>query len=85
MRRLLIFWRRGGRDLRLLWLALQHPDRPRWLLPAAVLLAFYALEPANFGLPMLGFVDDFVLLPFLLRGLIGALPSHVKSDVAARP
>lgn len=81
MRRLLIFWRRGGHDLKRLWLALQHPDRPRWLLPASVLLAFYALEPANFAVPMLGIVDDFVLLPLLLRGLLGALPGHVKAGI----
>ena len=40
MRRLFLFWRQGGRDVKLLWRALKHPDRPTWLLPATVLLAF---------------------------------------------
>ena len=53
MRRLFIFWRQGGRDLRLLWRALKHPDRPAWLVPATVLLAFFALDPANLALPLL--------------------------------
>ena len=47
MRRLFIFWRQGGRDVKLLWRALRHPDRPAWLVPAAVLLAFFAFDPLN--------------------------------------
>ena len=82
MRRLFIFWRQGGRDLRLLWRALKHPDRPAWLVPATVLLAFFALDPANLALPLLGAVDDLVLLPLALRALLSALPQHVKSRIA---
>jgi uncharacterized membrane protein YkvA (DUF1232 family) len=82
MRRLFIFWRQGGRDLRLLWRALKHPDRPAWLVPATVVLAFFALDPANLALPLLGAVDDLVLLPLALRALLSALPQHVKSQIA---
>ncbi len=80
MRRLFIFWRQGGHDLKLLWRALKHPDRPRWLLPATVVLAFFALDPANLALPMLGVVDDLVLLPLALRALLSALPKHLRSE-----
>ena len=39
MRRFFILlWRLGRRDLRLLWYALHHPQRPAWLLPATLLL-----------------------------------------------
>ncbi len=69
MRRLFRLWRLGGQDLRLLWAALRQHDRPKWLLPASLLLVFFALEPLNFAFPVLGVVDDFVLLPLLLRGL----------------
>ena len=79
MRRLFLFWRQGGRDLKLLWRALQHPDRPAWLLPATVLLAFFALDPLNLAMPVLGAVDDLVLLPLALRALLSALPRHLKS------
>ena len=82
MRRLFIFWRQGGRDLRLLWRALKHPDRPAWLVPAAVLLAFFALDPANLALPLLGAVDDLLLLPLALRALLSALPQSLKSQIA---
>ena len=77
MRRLFIFWRQGGRDLKLLWRALRHPDRPAWLVPAAVLLAFFALDPLNLALPVLGAVDDLLLLPLALRALLSALPQHL--------
>ena len=84
MRRLFLFWRRGGRDLGLLWRALRHPGRPAWLIPAAVLLGFYALEPANFALPLLGVMDDLVLLPWLLRWIVSALPAGVRPRRCAR-
>lgn len=79
MRRLFIFWRQGGRDLKLLWRALRHPDRPAWLMPASVLLAFFALDPANLALPLLGAVDDLVVLPLALRALLSALPPHLRN------
>ena len=78
MRRLFIFWRQGGRDVKLLWRALKHPDRPAWLLPATVLLAFFALDPLNLALPMLGAVDDLVILPMLLSTLVRALPQRLR-------
>jgi uncharacterized membrane protein YkvA (DUF1232 family) len=80
MRRLFIFWRQGGRDVKLLWRALRHPDRPAWLVPAAVLLAFFAFDPLNLAMPVLGAVDDLVLLPLALRALLSALPQHLRND-----
>jgi uncharacterized membrane protein YkvA (DUF1232 family) len=67
MRRLFRLWRLSGQDLRLLWMALRHPNRPRWLIPATIALAFFALDPFNFAIPFLGIVDDVFLLPLLLR------------------
>jgi uncharacterized membrane protein YkvA (DUF1232 family) len=69
MRRLFRLWQLGRQDLRLLLAMLRRSDRPRWLAPALLLLLFFALEPLNFALPALGIVDDFVLLPLLLRAL----------------
>ena len=79
MRRLFLFWRQGGRDLKLLWRALRHPDRPACLVPAAVLLAFFALDPLNLAMPVLGAVDDLLLLPLALRALLSALPQHLRN------
>jgi uncharacterized membrane protein YkvA (DUF1232 family) len=82
MRRLFRLWRIGGQDLRVLLAVLRQPDRPRWLLPASLLLVFFALEPLNFAFPLLGVVDDFVLLPLLLRALVSiAVPTiRAKRD-----
>jgi uncharacterized membrane protein YkvA (DUF1232 family) len=60
----------GARDLRLLVMALRRPDRPWWLLPVSLLLLWFALEPLNFAMPLVGAVDDFVLLPLLLRAIV---------------
>ena len=82
MKRQLLLWRVGRSDLRLLWAALHQPSRPVWLLPAAGLLALFALEPANFAIPLLGAVDDLVLLPILLHALVGFLPDEVRASAA---
>ena len=84
MIRLFRLWRVAGRDLRLLWFALRHRSRPIWLLPAAALFAFYALEPLNFALPLLGIVDDFILLPLVLHGLLRFLPADIRSGFERR-
>ena len=79
MRRLFRLWRLGGQDLRILFAALRQRDRPQWLLPAMLLLVFFALEPLNFAFPLLGVVDDFVLLPLLLRGLVSIAGPAIRA------
>ena len=84
MIRFLRLWRLAGRDLRLLWFALRHPHRPIWLWPAAAVLGLYALEPANFLIPVLAFVDDLVLLPLLLHLLVTFLPGEIRESFGRR-
>ncbi len=84
MLRLLRLWRLGAQDLRLLWYALRHPERPIWLLPVAALLAVFALDPANLALPVLGIIDDFLLLPFLLHLVVRFLPAGIRYDFGKR-
>lgn len=85
MRRIFRLWRMSRSDLRLLWQALRHPNRPAWLLPATLALGFFALEPFNFAIPVLGVIDDLFLLPLLLHGLatlanyVTTLPSTSSS------
>lgn len=66
-----------GGDLRLLWFALKHPRRPLWLLPATMMLALCALEPFNFALPLVGIVDDLLILPLLLHVMLRLLPRYI--------
>ena len=85
MIRLFRLWRMVGKDLRLLRFALVHPRRPFWLVPALVLLALYALDPINFALPVVGAVDDIVLLPMLLHVLLRLLPAPIRSGYRNLP
>jgi len=68
----------------LLWFALRRPNRPLWLLPAVVLLGLYALEPANFAIPVLGVVDDVILLPLALHILVRCLPAEIRHGFSRR-
>jgi uncharacterized membrane protein YkvA (DUF1232 family) len=67
-------------------MALRNPNRPRWLIPATIALGFFALEPFNFAIPLIGIVDDVFLLPLLLRVLAKfAFPvTRVHIDPRAR-
>ncbi len=84
MRRLFRLWRLSARDLKVLWAALRHPNRPGWLIPASLALAFFAVEPLNFALPALGLVDDLVLLPLLLRALAAVAAAWCEQAPASR-
>lgn len=78
MKRIFALWRMvAGQDLRLLWFALRHEQRPVWLLPGLAVLGLFALEPMNFALPVLGLVDELVLVPLLLHGMVKMLPAPV--------
>ncbi len=77
-----IIWRMSKTDLRLLWFALKHHDRPVWLMPASVVLALYAVEPFNLAIPLLGVVDDMVLVPLVLHYLLKLLPSPILHHFA---
>jgi uncharacterized membrane protein YkvA (DUF1232 family) len=84
MRRLLRLWRMGAQDLRLLLTALRRPDRPWWLVPVSLLLLWFALEPLNFAIPLLGAIDDFVLLPLLLRAIVILAGRAIDADAVLR-
>jgi uncharacterized membrane protein YkvA (DUF1232 family) len=78
LKRLFALWRMvAGQDLRLLWFAIRHEHRPVWLLPGLAVLGLFALEPLNFALPVLGAVDELVLVPLILHGMVQMLPAPV--------
>ena len=78
MKRIFALWRMvAGQDLRLLWFAIRHEQRPGWLLPGLAGLALLAVEPLNFAVPVFGAVDEFVLVPLVLHGMIKMLPAEV--------
>ena len=84
MIRLLRLWRLVADDLRLLWFALWHRQRPLWLWPVTVVLGLYALDPLNFALPLAGIIDDLVLVPVLVHLVVRLLPTEIKTGYLAR-
>ena len=83
MKRIFGLWRLvNGQDLRLLWFAIRHEKRPGWLLPGLAGLVALAVEPLNFAVPLFGAVDEFVLVPLLLHGMVKMLPAHVLDSFA---
>ncbi|HCY64882.1 MAG TPA: hypothetical protein DHV59_19095 [Oxalobacteraceae bacterium] len=77
-RLMLILWRTSRADLRLAWHALRHPARPVWLFPALVLLGLYAISPLSYAVPLLGAIDDLVVVPLALHALLKLLPEPIR-------
>jgi uncharacterized membrane protein YkvA (DUF1232 family) len=82
---LFIFWRVSKSDLRAAWFALRHADRPGWFFPATILLTLYFFAPFNLVLPIVGIVDDFVLVPLVLHYLVTLLPAHIRQGAERTP
>lgn len=80
-KRIAVIWTLVKVDARVLWYALQHPQSPRWLKLGAVGLVAYLLSPVDFipdVLPVIGVVDDLVLIPMAMRWLLGRLPAAIR-------
>ncbi|AIO30900.1 putative membrane protein [Burkholderia cenocepacia] len=82
MKRLVLLWKTARGDLRVLWAVLGRSDRPGWLIPALGFVAVYALGPLNFAIPLLGVVDDAVLVPFFLHLIVLGLPTSLRNSMA---
>ena len=86
-KRLSVVWSVVRGDARLLWHALRHPRATRWLKLGVLGIALYLLSPVDLVpdvLPVLGVVDDLVLVPLAIRWLLSRLPADVSADAAAR-
>ncbi len=88
MRERLRSWARAvKRDGVTLWFALRHPATP-WVAKAlAVVVVAYALSPIDLVpdfIPVLGYLDDVILLPALIWLAVRLLPSPVRAECRAR-
>ena len=82
-----LLWRVVRSDARRLWFALRHPGAPTWLKVGAALIVLYVLSPVDLipdVIPILGWVDDIVLVPFAIRWLLQRLPAQIRADVDGR-
>ncbi len=77
--------RRIKRDAMALWFACRHSDTPWYAKALGAFVLAYALSPIDLipdFIPVLGLLDDAVLLPALIWLTVRLIPEHVL--VAAR-
>lgn len=88
MRRLLMFFKLFRRDIMLMLIAAKNPATPKTVKAVLLVGALYLISPVDLipdTMPLLGLVDDMVVLPFIVRTAKEMLPRHVlrESEAAA--
>ena len=86
-KRLTLLWSLVRGDARELWFALRHPAAPGWLKLGTALIALYLVSPLDFipdWIPVIGVVDDLVLVPLAIRWLLRRLPPEIAAEAARR-
>ena len=71
------------RDGVALWFACRHPRTPGWIKAAAALVVAYALSPIDLVpdfIPVLGYLDDVILLPGLIWLIVRCMPADVLGE-----
>ena len=64
----------------LLWTAYQHPECPAYVKVLIGLIVLYALSPIDLipdFIPILGYLDEMILLPILIGLALKLVPEHV--------
>ena len=72
--------RRIKHDVLMLWFARRHPDTPLLAKALCIFAAAYALSPIDLipdFIPLLGYLDEALLLPALIWLAVRLLPTHV--------
>lgn len=86
-KRLSMIWLAVRGDAKRLWYALGHPEAPGWLKVGTAAIVLYLLSPIDLipdMIPVLGVVDDLVIVPMALRWLLSRLPAHIRAHADAR-
>jgi uncharacterized membrane protein YkvA (DUF1232 family) len=86
-KRLTLLWVLLRGDARQLWFALRHPAAPGWLKLGTALIALYVLSPIDLipdVLPVIGVVDELVLVPLAIRWLLKRLPPNIAQAASTR-
>ena len=79
--------RRIKRDAVTLWFARKHAGTPWYAKALGILVVAYALSPIDLipdFIPVLGFVDDAILLPALIWLTLKLIPAAVITDARSR-
>lgn len=87
LKRLTLLWTVVRGDAGQLWRALRHPQAPGWLKLGTALVALYALSPVDLipdMLPVVGVLDDLVLVPLAIRWMLKRLPAPLAEATRRR-
>ena len=87
-KRISLLWALVRGDARLMWRALRHPQSPGWLKLGALGVVLYVISPIDLipdVIPVIGLLDDIVLVPLAIRFLLNRLPVHLRADIGAGP
>jgi uncharacterized membrane protein YkvA (DUF1232 family) len=84
---LLARWRAWAQGLKAqlltLWFARSHPDTPWYAKALAVLVAAYAFSPIDLipdFIPVIGYLDDLILIPLGIYATLRLMPPAVLAD-----
>jgi uncharacterized membrane protein YkvA (DUF1232 family) len=72
--------KRIKRDAVMLWFARRHPDTPLFAKALCFFAVAYALSPIDLipdFIPVLGYIDDALILPAIIWLAVRLLPTHV--------
>ena len=86
-KRLSVIWSLVKGDARLLWYALQHPQSPPWLKWGTAGVVLYLVSPVDLipdVIPVIGLLDDIILVPLAIRWLLKHLPANIRDDISRR-
>ncbi len=74
-------------QLLVLWFARSHPDMPLIAKVSAVLVVAYAFSPIDLipdFIPVLGYLDDIIIVPIGIYVTLWLVPPHVIADSRQR-
>jgi uncharacterized membrane protein YkvA (DUF1232 family) len=86
MQRLTTWARTLKREVMTLWFALRHPDTPWYARVLAAVITAYALSPIDLipdFIPVLGYLDDLIIVPAGVWLLLKLVPEPVLTDSRA--
>lgn len=87
LKRLSALWTLVRGDAKVVWHALRMPGTPAWFKLGVVGLLAYLVSPVDLVpdvLPLVGVVDDLVLIPLAIGFLIRQLPPAVREAARRR-
>lgn len=70
-----------------LWFCCKNPETPWWVTLLCMAVVAYALSPIDLipdFIPVLGLLDDLILLPAAIWLIIRLIPPHVYADSQAK-